>query len=139
MDKPEKLDKAAALKWFKAHKEKEIEIKWRGEMLRLRGRCTGVQTLDACSTEYEESQLVGLHEDIQIGFSFHDSTLGVQISVYAPEAGQTRARQPAAFVPMSIPYDRLLLSTPQPGKETGGDAAGGQEGEPEFSPYELLH
>lgn len=139
MDKSEKLDKAAALKWFKAHKEKEIEIKWRGEMLRLRGRCTGVQTLDACSTEYEESQLVGLHEDIQIGFSFHDSTLGVQISVYAPEAGQTGARQPAAFVPMSIPYDRLLLSTPQTGNSTGGDAAGEQEGEPEFSPYELLH
>ena len=139
MDNPEKLDKAAALRWFKAHKDREIEIKWQGEMLRLRGRCMGVQTLDACSAEYEESQLVGLHEDIQIGFSFHDTTLGVHISVYAPEAGQPEAKLPAAFVPLSIPYDQLLLSTPELGKKTGSDAAGEQEGEPEFSPYELLH
>ena len=133
MDNPEKLDKAAALQWFKAHKNKEIEIRWRGEMVRLRGRCTGVQSLDACSAEYEESQLVGLHEDIQIELSFHDITLGVQLSVYA--AG---AKHPAAFVPLSIPYDRLVLTTPD-AKKTGDEASGEQDGEPEFSPYELLH
>ena len=134
MDNPESLDKAAALRWFKDHKNKEIEIRWRGEMVRLRGRCTGVQSLDACSAEYEESQLVGLHEDVQVELSFHDSNLSVQLSVYAPGA-----KLPAAFVPLSIPYDRLVLSIPGIGKKTGGEDSGEEDGEPEFSPYELLH
>ena len=134
----EKLDKAAALQWFKDHKGREIEIRWRGELLRLRGRCGGVQSLDACSAEYEESQLVGLHEDVQIELSFHDETLGVQLSIYPPQG-----KQPAAFVPLSIPYDRLRLSTPdakQAGADSSGEKSSGEEdGEPEFSPYELLH
>lgn len=140
----EKLDKAAALQWFKAHKGREIEIRWRGELLRLRGRCSGVQSLDACSAEYEESQLVGLHEDVRIEFSFHDDTLGVHLSIYPPQG-----KQPAAFVPLGIPYDRLQLSTSeskQEGEESsdgkssrGGKSAGGKGGEPGFSPYELLH
>ena len=133
-----KLDKAAALEWFRAHKNKEIEIKWRGNMVRLQGRCTGVQTLDACSAEYEESHLAGLHEDVQIGFSFHDTTLGVHLSLYPPQG-----KQPVAFVPLSIPYDRLELSTPkskQEGKDSsGGKSSGEKGGEPDFSPYELLH
>jgi hypothetical protein len=128
-----KLDKAAALEWFKAHKDQEIEIKWRGNMVRLRGRCTGVQSLDACSAEYEESQLGGLHEDVQIGFSFHDATLGVHLSLYPPQG-----KQPAAFVPLSIPYEQLELTIPKSGQE-GKDSSGGKGEEPEFSPYELLH
>ena len=128
-----KLDKAAVLKWFKARKNREIEIKWRGELVRLRGRSTGVQSLAACSAEYEESQLVGLHDDIQIGLSFHDETLGVHLSVYPPGG-----KQPAAFIPLSIPYDQLQLSTPE-SRKSGGDSSGEQGGEPEFSPYELLH
>lgn len=129
----DKLNKAAALKWFKAHKDQEIEIKWRGEMTRLRGRSTGVQSLDACSADYQESQLLGLHDDIQIGLSFHDETLGVHLSVYAPGG-----KQPKAFVPLSIPYKQLELTTPETEK-SGGDSSGEQGGEPEFSPYELLH
>ena len=129
----DKLNKAAALQWFKSHKNQEIEIRWRGELVRLRGRCTGVQSLDACSAEYEESQLVGLHEDVQIGFSFHDETLGVHLSIYPPQG-----KQPAAFVPLSIPYDLLQLSTPE-SKKAGEESPGEKGGEPEFSPYELLH
>lgn len=139
----EKLDKAAALEWFKAHKDREIEIRWRGEMVRLRGRCSGVQSLDACSAEYEESQLAGLHEDVQIELSFHDETLGVHLSIYPPQG-----KQPVAFVPLSIPYGQLRLSIPE-SKQAGEESSGGkssrekpsgeQGGEPEFSPYELLH
>ena len=139
----ENLDKAAALSWFKAHKAQEVELKWRGKMVRLRGRCTGVQSLDACSAEYEESQLLGQHEAVQIGISFHDDTLGVQLSIFTQDE-----THPAVFVPLSIPYDQLELSTPE-AKKAGGessgadssdaDSSGKKDGEPEFSPYELLH
>ena len=81
---------------------------------------------------------MGLHEDVQIELSFHDETLGVHLSIYPPQG-----KQPAAFVPLSIPYDRLRLSTPR-SKQAGADSPGGKpsgekDGEPDFSPYELLH
>lgn len=128
-----KLSKSEVLQWFKAHKGKSVEIKWRGTLVRLRGRGTGVDTLDACSAEYQESALEGTHEDIQVGLSFHDDTLGVHLSVYQPGG-----KELAVSLPISIPYDQLQLSVPED-KKAGEESSGGQNEEPEFSPYELLH
>jgi hypothetical protein len=129
----EKRDKAAVLDWFKAHKGKNIEIKWRGTLVRLRGRTTGVESLDACSAEYQESTIDAGHEDVQIGLSFHDTALGVHLGVQGQ--GGTEA---SVSMPISIPYDQLELSIPKK-KEQGKKPSGEQSEEPEFSPYELLH
>ena len=129
----EKRDKAAVLDWFKAHKGKNIEIKWRGSLVRLSGRTTGVESLDACSAEYQESAIDSGHEDVRIGLSFHDGALGVYLSVQGKGGAEA-----SVSMPISIPYGQLELSIPEK-KEQGKKPSGERSGEPEFSPYELLH
>ncbi len=126
-------DKASVVKWFKGHQGKEIVITSRGSALRLQGRTTGVQSLDACSAEFEESTLELDGEGLHVALTFHGENLGVHCLAYRPGGKEVSLSMAA-----SIPYASLRLSTPDK-ENKGKKSSGRQSEEPEFSPYELLH
>ncbi len=125
-------DKAAVIEWFKAHRAEEIVIRMQGAQVRLQGRTRGVEQLDACSTEIAETELAMPQQDVETILTFHDTTLGVQLIAYRPGG-----REVAVSLPVSIPYEALRLATAEELAKAAGKE--GEGGEPEFSPYELLH
>ncbi|MCZ6645011.1 MAG: hypothetical protein O7B79_02115 [SAR324 cluster bacterium] len=125
--------KSSVLNWFKARNGKEIVIRMRGSTLRLQGRNTGIEELDACSADFEEGALALEQVGMQVALTFHDDSLSIHCLVYRP--GGTEV---AVSLPISIPYDTLQLSTVEE-MEKGNKSSGQEDEEPEFSPYELLH
>lgn len=126
-------DKAAAIAWFKEHSGKEIVIRMTGTTVRLQGRAGAVVDVDACVTEFQESELHVGHDGLTVAFSFHDHNLSVHFAAAGPEGGET-----AISMPLSIPYTLLDLLTAEALAKASARAGRASE-EPEFSPYELLH
>lgn len=133
----ESWDKAAVIEWFKAQRGQEIVIRMQGGSVRVQGRAEGVERLDACSTEIEQAEMAFGHRDMETSLSFHAETLGIHLIVF-----RSGTREVELSLPVSIPYDALLLSTVEAAKAEatkGKTARKKEKEEPEFSPYELLH
>lgn len=127
----------SVVKWFRGRPQHQVRVARSHDVMRLEGRCCGVEELDACSADYLECGLdVGI-PGVEVALSFHDEVLLVHLYGVSP-----RKRGTAFSVPVSIPYEQLQLSEPTLAQTDGPGRARStaeEEEEPAFSPYELLH
>ncbi len=105
-----------------AHAKQRVTVRQRGTTLRLTGRLAALDERDACSMDLVEADvdlgIPGLHCTL----SLHETTLLVHLSGSAADTG--------AFIPVSIPYEDLIL--------VEGEVAQPAKGTQPRSPYELL-
>ncbi len=122
-------DRKAILEWFKGAAGERIVIEMRGTTLRVEGVPTGVEELDACSTQFHEVGLDSGGEKIDVALSFHESTLSVHVMIHGDKPGTA-----SLSIPVSIPHSALILKNAAREAEKADS-----EEEPVFSPYVLLH
>lgn len=113
---------ARALSFFLAHARQRVTIRQRGSTLRVTGRLAALDERDACSMDLVEAHLDLGIEALHCTLSLHETTLLIHLSGAAGDTG--------AFVPVSIPYEQLVLLE--------GEAPPAQRGTEPRSPYDLL-
>jgi hypothetical protein len=111
-----------ALAFCLAHAKQRVTVRQRGTTLRLTGRMAALGERDACSMDLVEADLDLGISGLHCTLSLHETTLLVHLSGSAADTG--------AFVPVSIPYEDLVLAE--------GEVAQPAPGTQPRSPYELL-
>jgi len=129
----ETRDRASVLDWLKKHALKKVVIRMQGTTLKVAGTLEGLAKLDACSTEIDESSLsIGL-KGIQVSMSLHQNSLSMHLMAFGEKTENS-----LISMPVSIPYNLLILRTPEEDEKLGKSPKDREE-EVTYSPYELLH
>ena len=130
-------NRESVVKWLNDHTGQRICLTSEGSTLRVVGETDGVERLDACSMEILHSELQTDIQGVQIAMSLHLDALALHL------LGTSAGNKAVVFaVPLRLPYASVRLSLA--GEDSLQDAHKGrasaskQEGEAEYSPYELL-
>ena len=119
-------DRKSVIDWLNGHKRQEIRLTAGGSTLRVVGRNSGIEELDACSTDVYLAELEPGLPGLHLTLTLHDEALALHLLAEGPPGAP-----PRLSFPLHVPYAKLRL-----------DRADAPEGaaweEPEFSPYELL-
>lgn len=125
----------AVAKWLNAHRGQRVCLTDPTTQLRVVGTTSGIEKLDACSTDIYYGELHTDAPDVQIALTLHDEELSLHLLVQGAHGGK-----PDISLPLSLRYDQVRLEradAPRPAQAAKQKTLSPEE--PEFSPYELLH
>ena len=118
--------------WVRDRRERRIRLRVRGSPLTVTGVCGGLEELDACSTEFNESRIAVAVPGVEISLTFHAKKMALQMLASVP--GDSRS---AVSIPVSIAYEDVILEEVSAGENVARPEPAAAE--PQRTPYQLLH